>query len=93
MIPIDIDAQLWYCKGKLDSLRVVTSIVKIKRLTEQEIESYVKSNEWKGKAGGYGIQGSAEKFIQFISGSYSNIVGLPLNQVYGSLNSIGYNND
>ena len=82
-----------YCKGKLDSLRVVTSIVKIKRLTEQEIESYVKSNEWKGKAGGYGIQGSAEKFIQFISGSYSNIVGLPLNQVYGSLNSIGYNND
>ena len=82
-----------YCKDKLDSLRVVTSIVKIKRLTEQEIVSYVKSNEWKGKAGGYGIQGSAEKFIQFISGSYSNIVGLPLNQVYGSLNSIGYNND
>ena len=82
-----------YCKDKLDSLRVVTSIVKIKRLTEQEIVSYVKSNEWKGKAGGYGIQGSAEKFIQFISGSYSNIVGLPLSQVYGSLNSIGYNND
>ena len=82
-----------YCKDKLDSLRVVTSIVKIKRLTQQEIVSYVKSNEWKGKAGGYGIQGSAEKFIQFISGSYSNIVGLPLNQVYGSLNSIGYNND
>ena len=82
-----------YCKDKLDSLRVVTSIVKIKRLTDQEIESYVKSNEWKGKAGGYGIQRSAEKLIQFISGSYSNIVGLPLNQVYGSLNSIGYNSD
>ena len=41
----------------------------------------------------YGIQGSAEKFIQFISGSYTNIVGLPLNQVYGSLNSIGYYNE
>ena len=82
-----------YCRDKIDSLRVVTSIVKMKRLTENEIESYIKSNEWKGKAGAYGIQGSAEKFIQFISGSYSNIIGLPLNQVYGSLNSIGYYNE
>ena len=62
----------------------------MKRLTKNEIQSYIESNEWKGKAGAYGIQGSAEKFIQFISGSYTNIVGLPLNQVYGSLNSIGY---
>ena len=82
-----------YCKDKIDSLRVVTSIVKMKRLTENEIKSYIQSNEWKGKAGAYGIQGSAEKFIQFISGSYTNIVGLPLNQVYGSLNSIGYYNE
>ena len=82
-----------YCKDKIDSLRVVTSIVKMKRLTEDEIKFYIESNEWKGKAGVYGIQGSAEKFIQFISGSYSNIVGLPLNQVYGSLNSIGYSNE
>ena len=79
-----------YCKDKIDSLRVVTSVVKMKRLTDNEIKSYIESNEWKGKAGAYGIQGSAEKFIQFISGSYTNIVGLPLNQVYGSLNSIGY---
>ena len=82
-----------YCKDKIDSLRVVTSIVKMKRLTENEINSYIETNEWKGKAGAYGIQGSAEKFIQFISGSYTNIVGLPLNQVYGSLNSIGYYNE
>ena len=82
-----------YCRDKIDSLRVVTSIVKMKRLTENEIESYIKSNEWKGKAGGYVIQGSAEKFIQFISGSYTNIIGLPLNQVYGSLNSVGYYNE
>ena len=79
-----------YFKDKIDSLRVVTSIVKIKRLTDTEIDNYIKTKEWKGKAGGYGIQGSAEKFIQFISGSYSNIVGLPLNQVYGSLNSTGF---
>ena len=82
-----------YCKDKIDSLRVVTSVVKMKRLTDNEINSYIETNEWKGKAGAYGIQGSAEKFIQFISGSYTNIVGLPLNQVYGSLNSIGYGND
>jgi len=82
-----------YCKDKIDSLRVVTSVVKMKRLTENEIRSYIESNEWKGKAGAYGIQGSAEKFIQFISGSYTNIIGLPLNQVYGSLNSVGYYNE
>ena len=82
-----------YCKDKIDSLRVVTSVVKMKRLTDNEIKSYIETNEWKGKAGAYGIQGSAEKFIQFISGSYTNIVGLPLNQVYGSLNSIGYYNE
>ena len=82
-----------YCKNKIDSLRVVTSIVKMKRLTEIEIKCYIESDEWKGKAGAYGIQGSAEKFIQFISGSYTNIVGLPLNQVYGSLNSVGYYNE
>ena len=82
-----------YFKNKINSLRVVTSIVKMKRLTETEIKLYIETNEWKGKAGAYGIQGSAEKFIQFISGSYTNIVGLPLNQVYGSLNSIGYFNE
>ncbi len=82
-----------YFKDKIDSLRVVTSIVKMKRLTENEIKSYIETNEWKGMAGAYGIQGSAEKFIQFISGSYTNIVGLPLNQVYGSLQSIGYFNE
>ena len=82
-----------YCKDKIDSLRVVTSVVKMKKLTDNEIKSYIESNEWKGKAGAYGIQGSAEKFIQFISGSYTNIIGLPLNQVYGSLNSVGYYNE
>ena len=82
-----------YCKDKIDSLRVVTSVVKMKRLTENEIKSYIETDEWKGKAGAYGIQGSAEKFIQFISGSYTNIVGLPLNQVYGSLSSIGFYNE
>jgi septum formation protein len=57
---------------------VVTSVVKMKRLTPAEIDGYIQSGEWKGKAGGYAIQGKAAAFIPFISGSYSNIVGLPL---------------
>lgn len=79
-----------YLKDKINTLRVVTSIIKIKRLSDLEIYNYLETNEWKGKAGAYALQGSAEKFIQFMSGSYSNVVGLPLNQVYGSLNSIGF---
>ena len=74
-------------------VKTIKSTVKFKRLHPDELDYYLKSNEWKGKAGAYGIQGSAEKFIQFISGSYTNIVGLPLNQVYGSLNSVGYYNE
>ena len=52
-----------YCKDKIDSLRVVTSVVKMKRLTENEIKSYIETDEWKGKAGAYGIQGSAENLF------------------------------
>ena len=43
-----------------------------------EIEAYLQSGEWQGKAGGYAIQGRAARFVAFISGSYSNVVGLPL---------------
>lgn len=59
---------------------LVTTAVKMRRLTEKEIAAYVATNEWQGKAGGYGIQGQAEAFIPFISGSYSNVVGLPLTE-------------
>ena len=76
-----------YCKDKLDSLRVVTSIVKIKRLTQQEIVSYVKSNEWKGKAGGYGIQDWSKVFIKKIDGCFYNVVGFPLPKFYKLFNN------
>ncbi len=56
--------------------RVVTTRVKVKRLTDQEIEAYLSSNEWQGKAGGYGIQGPFAMYIKEIHGSYTNIVGL-----------------
>lgn len=61
-----------------EQMRVVTSQVRFARLTTAMIDAYVASNEWQGKAGGYAIQGRAEVFIPWISGSYSNIVGLPL---------------
>lgn len=56
--------------------RTVMTIVKFKRLSKAEIDSYVASGEWQGKAGGYGIQGRAAMFVASINGSYTNIVGL-----------------
>ena len=58
--------------------RLVESVVRFKRLEAAEIEGYLDSGEWRGKAGGYGIQGRAAAFVSFLSGSYSNVVGLPL---------------
>lgn len=60
--------------------RLVTSIVRFKRLSSQEITTYLATQEWQGKAGGYAIQGQAATLITFISGSYSGIVGLPLHE-------------
>jgi septum formation protein len=70
--------------------RLCDSVVTFKRLTAQEIESYVASGEGIGKAGGYAIQGQAGAHIRFISGSYSNIVGLPLFEVAQMLRTCGY---
>ena len=58
--------------------RCVTSVVGFARLTEDQIAVYLAGGEWRGKAGGYAIQGVAASFVRFISGSYSNVVGLPL---------------
>ncbi len=58
--------------------RLVETAVRFKRLEGAEIEDYLQSGEWRGKAGGYAIQGRAARFIAFVSGSYSNVVGLPL---------------
>ena len=71
-------------------IKTIQSIIKFKRLHSDEINYYLASKEWKGKAGGYAIQGIAASFINFISGSYSNVVGLPLAELYASLLSIGY---
>ena len=71
--------------------KTIKSIIKFKRLHPDEISYYLASGEWEGKAGGYAIQGIAASFINFISGSYSNVVGLPLAELYRLLISIGYN--
>jgi len=65
------------CGGKVRT-RLVETVVRFKRLEPKEIEAYVASGEWQGKAGGYAIQGRAAEFVAFISGSYSNVVGLAL---------------
>ncbi|MCW5736345.1 MAG: septum formation protein Maf [Enhydrobacter sp.] len=63
--------------GKVNT-RVVETVVRFKRLERMEVEEYVASGEWQGKAGGYAIQGRAAAFVAFVAGSYSNVVGLPL---------------
>lgn len=63
--------------------------VKFKRLSGKDIDAYIKSGEWQGKAGGYAIQGLAETFIPWISGSYSNVVGLPVEKTCTILAQLG----
>ena len=58
--------------------RLVETVVRFKRLEAAEVDDYLQSGEWRGKAGGSAIQGRAARFVDFISGSYSNVVGLPL---------------
>lgn len=67
--------------------RLVETTVRFKRLHETEIKSYIASNEWQDKAGGYAIQGLAGAFIASINGSYSNVVGLPLMEVCNVIKS------
>jgi septum formation protein len=69
--------------------RVVESRVKMKRLSEEEIAGYLATGDWRGKAGGYSIQGPAGAFIPWISGSHSAIVGLPLAETAALLHAAG----
>ena len=70
--------------------RLVETRVRFKRLSEEDIETYLASGEWRGKAGGYAAQGIAGTFIVKIVGSYSSIVGLPLYEVTTLLSGEGY---
>lgn len=70
-------------------LRESVSAVKMKRLSDAELNSYLDSGEWMGKAGGYAIQGRAGAFIPWISGSFTGIVGLPLAETAALLAAAG----
>ena len=77
-------------KGEKIWQKDVQSAVKMKPLSQLEKQAYLDSEDWRGKAGGYGIQGPAAAFIPWISGSFSAIVGLPLAETAALLHSAGY---
>ena len=70
--------------------RLVESRVRFKRLSREELSAYLASGEWRGKAGGYAIQGFAGAFVVRLIGSYSSVVGLPLAEAAAMLTSAGY---
>ncbi|WP_209508064.1 MULTISPECIES: Maf family protein [unclassified Ruegeria] len=70
--------------------RDVVSQVKVKRLSDVEVNAYLATGDWQGKAGAYAIQGPAGAFIPWISGSFTGIVGLPLSETAALLQGIGY---
>ncbi len=75
--------------GRVVSRRVETAVI-FKRLDPAEIEDYLASGEWHGKAGGYAIQGLAARYVRGIVGSYSNVVGLPLFETASLLAGHGF---
>jgi septum formation protein len=70
--------------------RLVTTVVAFKRLTQPEIDAYIATGDWHGKAGGYAIQGHAASFIPWINGSYGNVVGLSLSDAMAMLTGLGW---
>jgi septum formation protein len=75
--------------GRLVSRRVETAVL-MKRLDARDIDDYVASGEWQGKAGGYAVQGLAARFVRGIVGSYANVVGLPLAETVALLAGHGF---
>ena len=70
--------------------RLAVASVKFARLDDQAIEDYIQTDEWRGKAGGYGIQGAAARYIQWMDGSYTGIVGLPCFETAQLFKGLGY---
>ncbi len=80
------------CPDGASVSRIVETTVQFRRLDRAEVDHYIASGEWRGKAGGYGIQGFAESYVKFISGSYSNVVGLSLYDTMQILKGNGFFN-
>ena len=77
-------------RGDMIWEKAVISHVRMKRLSEPELNAYLATGDWQGKAGGYAIQGPAGALIPWISGSFTGIVGLPLAETAGLLQAAGY---
>lgn len=71
-------------------LRDVVTTVQMKRLSDTELNGYLATNDWQGKAGGYAIQGPAGAFIPWINGSFTGVVGLPVAETAALLQAAGY---
>ena len=76
-------------EGK-EASKIVLTRISFKRMSEQELNLYLDSGEWEGKAGAYSIQGSAARFVKNLNGSYTNVVGLPLYETDCLLKGIGF---
>jgi septum formation protein len=76
--------------GKGIRERLVETMIAMKRLSDDEMDFYAGHGEWRGKAGGYALQGYGEVYVRHIAGSYSNVVGLPLAETRVLLKSAGY---
>ena len=76
--------------GKSVRERLIETMIAMKRLSDEEIDYYASHGEWRGKAGGYALQGYGEVYVRQIAGSYSNVVGLPLAETRLLLKSAGY---
>ncbi|MDP2087306.1 MAG: nucleoside triphosphate pyrophosphatase [Gemmobacter sp.] len=70
--------------------REVVSVVRFKRLSDVELNGYLASGEWQGKAGGYGIQGRAGAFVPWMQGSFTGVVGLPVAETAALLQAAGW---
>ncbi len=76
-------------KGKATS-RCCETKVRFKRLSREDVKTYLDSEEWRGKAGGYAIQGRAESFVRYMAGSYSGVMGLPMYETVHLLAGAGF---
>jgi septum formation protein len=70
--------------------RLVETIIAMKALSDEEIDFYAAHGEWRGKAGGYALQGYGEVYVRFLAGSYSNVVGLPVAETRNLLKAAGH---
>lgn len=80
-------------RGQQHWTRMQVSAVKMKRLSDDELNAYLASGEWQGKAGGYAIQGRAGAFIPWMSGSFTGVMGLPAAETMTLLRAAGYFQD